>query len=146
LAVCQRLTAKIGRSSRLEDICKAALIALRDGLQIQQSAIQLFDADGVPRVKVSRGLSGVIPDLASATAFVPLITVDGGVAVDRNSGHPPDRAAMLERLFGNTDDSTRFTAARSAATRGSGASAVLSPQRARRLLFSLAICRSQQRE
>jgi hypothetical protein len=57
-------------------------------------------------------------------AAVPAIP---SVAVDRNSGHPPDRADMLERLFGNIDDSARFTAARSAATRGSGASAELSP-------------------
>ena len=57
IAICLSLTSAISRARTLEDIYRAALDALEQGLGVSRSSILLFDPDGVMRFKASRGLS-----------------------------------------------------------------------------------------
>jgi PAS domain S-box-containing protein len=55
--VCLTLTGAISRSRTVEDIYRAALDALDEGLGVVRASILLFDRDGVMRFKAHRGLS-----------------------------------------------------------------------------------------
>ena len=57
LGVCLTLTRAISRSGTVDDIYRAALDALGDGLGVFRASILLFDRDGVMRFKAHRGLS-----------------------------------------------------------------------------------------
>ena len=57
LATCATLTRAIGKSLTVDEIYRAALDALSEGLGVERAAILLFDADGVMRFKADRGLS-----------------------------------------------------------------------------------------
>ena len=57
IAICLSLTSAISRARTLDDIYRAALDALGQGLGVARASILLFDPDGVMRFKASRGLS-----------------------------------------------------------------------------------------
>jgi PAS domain S-box-containing protein len=57
LKVCLTLTGAISRSGTVQDIYRAALVALADGLGVSRSSILLYDRDGVMRFCAHRGLS-----------------------------------------------------------------------------------------
>jgi PAS domain S-box-containing protein len=57
LGVCLTLTGAISRSGTVDEIYRAALDALAEGLGVSQASILLFDRDGVMRFKAHRGLS-----------------------------------------------------------------------------------------
>ena len=57
LGVCLTLTDAISRSGTVDEIYRAALDALAEGLGVSRASILLFDRDGVMRFKAQRGLS-----------------------------------------------------------------------------------------
>lgn len=57
LAVSLALAQAVGRTTKVAEICEAALDAARDGLGINRAAVLLSDGDGVMRFRAWRGLS-----------------------------------------------------------------------------------------
>ena len=57
IGVCLRLTAAIGQTHSIDEICAIALDALAEGLGVSRAAILLFDGQGIMRFKAYRGLS-----------------------------------------------------------------------------------------
>ena len=84
LGVCLTLTDAISRSGTVDEIYRAALDALAEGLGVSRASILLFDRDGVMRFKAQRGLSeayraaveGHSPWTRETTDAQPIVVAD----------------------------------------------------------------------
>ena len=103
VAVCLGLTMAISRTRTVEEIYRAALDALTEGVGVSRSAILLFDPDGVMRFKAHSGLSSeyrraveghtpwtpdtsdpeplVVPDISREPSLQPFIEAFGAEGI-----------------------------------------------------------------